>query len=280
MKHKGAIIILLTLICALGIAAAYKYFRFAEEDPAYCGLCHLTLEGYNSHNTSTHYSLTCQTCHSISTLEGNKLILARYVKGEKDIKQDHGRNEPWERCMQCHDSEAAQGSVTFRNSYGHARHVFMHKMDCSSCHTGQLHSMEVSSVKCRSCHDDKLVHGMGTVGLYCLDCHTFGDRSETMQTSAKCYKCHKDLKTSAIMKDLKCHDCHQPHTKLKLTSQDCLGSCHSSETKVGQHSLHMELGTMKCMDCHKPHSWEVTKKNARGLCDRCHKLKDPMTFIY
>jgi hypothetical protein len=24
----------------------------------------------------------------------------------------------------------------------------------------------------------------------------------------------------------------------------------------------------------------VTEKNAKGLCDRCHQLKDPVTFIY
>jgi len=280
MKHKGPIIILMALICVSGLAVAYKYFKFAKDDPSYCAICHLTQEGYNSHRISVHYTLTCQVCHSISTMEGNKLLLAHYVKGQKEIKQEHGRINPWASCMDCHNTHAAQGSVTFRSSYGHARHIFMHDIGCSACHSGQMHNMEVLSDKCRSCHADKLVHGMGTAGLYCLNCHTFSDSSETMQTSRKCFECHKKLKMNRIMTALECHECHKPHNKLKLTSQDCLGSCHSSETKVGQHSLHMKLGTLECTTCHRPHTWEVTKKNAPGLCDKCHKLKDPMTFIY
>lgn len=270
----------MSLICAVGVAAAYKYFKFVKEDPSYCSICHLTQEGYNSHQISPHYTLTCQTCHEMTTIEGNRLIMSHYIKGEQKIEQSHGRNNPWKKCMGCHNSHAAQGSVTFRSSYGHARHVFMHDMGCNSCHIGDMHKLNASSDKCRSCHADKLVHGMGTAGLYCLNCHTFTNSSEKMQTSKKCLTCHDSLKSGKIMSNMECHDCHLPHKKLKLTSNDCLGSCHSSETHVGQHSLHMTLGTLQCISCHRPHTWEITKKNAKGLCDRCHSLKDPMTFIY
>lgn len=279
-KNKNSIIILMVLICAAGIATAYKFYQFAQDDPSYCAMCHLTTEGYNSHESSVHYELKCQTCHIMSTIEGNKLIMAHYIKGEKSVEQSHGRKKPWEICIDCHNSHARQGSVTFRKSYGHARHVFMHDINCRACHSGQLHDLSVSAEKCRKCHTDKLVHGMGTAGLYCLNCHNFRENAKEMQPSTKCSKCHPNLKTSEIMSSLECHDCHKPHKKLQLKSSDCLGSCHSSETKVGQHSLHLKLGKLECIDCHRPHEWEVTKKNAKGLCDKCHKLKDPMTFIY
>lgn len=280
IKHKGGIIILMTLVCAVGVVVGVKYFKFAKEDPAYCAMCHRTKEGYTSHQKSPHYTLTCQTCHSMTSLEGNKMLLGYYVKGDKGTKQAHGRVRPWENCIACHDSDASQGSVTFKNSYGHARHVFMHDINCGSCHQGDMHVMEVDSAKCRKCHEDKLVHGMGTAGLKCLNCHSFADSSEKMQPSRQCSECHPDLRTGRVMSGLQCHDCHRPHNKLKLQNQDCLGNCHSSETRVGQHALHLKDDKLGCMDCHRPHAWEVTNKNAPGLCDRCHKIKDPKTFIY
>lgn len=281
IRHKNAIIILLALVCVIGAVVGYKYLKFTKENPTYCAICHLTQEGYNSHNTSAHYNIICQRCHSMTAMEGNKLIMARYVKGDKKVNQSHGSVRPWQSCVECHDSDVAQGSVTFRKSYGHARHVFMHNINCSSCHSGQLHSFQVTADKCNACHQDKLIHGMGTTGTYCLNCHTFtGSAERTMQPSEKCSKCHTDLKTSEIMKEMACHDCHKPHNKLKLNSIDCLSNCHSSETRVGQHAIHINLGTLECTDCHKPHSWEVTKKNAKGICDKCHRLKDPATFIY
>ena len=82
------------------------------------------------------------------------------------------------------------------------------------------------------------------------------------------------------MSSLKCFDCHHPHGKIKPSSQDCLKNCHGSEARVGQHNLHMKKAKLTCLDCHKAHTWIVDKKTAKGLCNRCHVLRDPATFIY
>lgn len=280
MNYRSAIIVLVLTLCALGLVTGLKYYKYMKQDPDFCSICHLTSEGYSSWQMSAHYELICQECHVMSVLEGNKLLLGYYVKGDRKVSQDHGRSAPWDTCIKCHNREAAQGSITFVNSYGHALHVFMKKINCNKCHSGRLHGLKVESSNCRQCHSDKLVHGMGTAGTDCLNCHNFLEKQENFVSSERCFSCHKDVPRSGIMSSMKCHDCHHPHTKLKIESKDCLGECHSSEVKVGQHRLHMEQAELECLNCHKPHSWEIKRTNAKGLCDRCHSFKDPITFIY
>jgi hypothetical protein len=65
-----------------------------------------------------------------------------------------------------------------------------------------------------------------------------------------------------------------------MESMDCLGACHDNEARVGQHGIHLEKTSLGCTDCHRPHTWVVGKNEAKGLCDRCHPLKNPLTFIY
>ena len=278
--NKTGIMALVLLLAVFGSFTGYKYYKFYQEDTGLCKLCHMTGEGYRSWEASKHYQFICQQCHVMSIMEGNKLLMGHYVQGQKETKQSHGRENPWKECLKCHDAEATQGSITFRSSYGHARHVFMNKIGCESCHSGKLHDMRVDATKCQKCHADKLVHGMGTTGTFCLNCHGFKEQGHKMTSSERCYKCHTAIPKKGIMSKVECHDCHHPHDALKFDSAKCLGACHSSETKVGQHKRHIEKSNLKCTDCHKPHGWEVTRSGGKGLCDKCHKYKDPATFIY
>ncbi len=280
MTYKSGIILLVLTLCAIGIATGWKYFTFIESNPDFCSMCHVTQESYLSLGKSSHFALTCQECHAMDVVEGNKLLLGFYVKGDKEIKQKHGRIAPWDTCIKCHNREASQGSITFRNSFGHARHVFMKNIQCNNCHEGKGHEMKVESANCRTCHADKLVHGMGTEGMACVSCHNFSSKEQNFITDEKCFNCHKNIPDAGVMASLFCHDCHHPHTKLRIESKDCLGSCHSSEAKVGQHDIHMKKALLECLDCHQPHEWVIEKENAKGLCDKCHKLKDPITFIF
>lgn len=282
IRHKLELFLIILLICVIGAIVAKRYHKFIQEDPAFCTLCHRTQEGFDSWEKSSHYMLTCQQCHTLDMLEGNKLLMGYYVKGDHTIKQNHGRIKPWENCAECHERDVNQGSLTFRESYGHAKHIFMHNTGCNQCHQGKMHQLNiVESEKCRVCHTDKLVHGMGTTGLYCLNCHSFRDSHKKMVSSERCYTCHSSLNQSPVMATLECYDCHHPHVRdEKIQSQDCLGSCHSSETRVGQHQLHLDRTELSCVDCHRPHVWRITQRGAKGLCDRCHALKDPGSFIF
>lgn len=277
---RKSILLFLFLVCAVGMVTGYRYFKFMKEDTAYCSVCHIMEEGYNSWQKSKHYLIICQECHSLNVIEGNKLLMTRYIKGAENVSQRHGRQAPWDRCVECHIIDTSQGAVTLRESYGHARHVFMEDIRCNRCHAGELHEFRVEHNRCQECHSDKLVHGMGTMGTYCLNCHTFKEESTALVSEERCFECHSDIPTEGVMSKIKCFECHHPHIKLKLESKDCLGECHGNETRVGQHGFHITQQSMECLDCHRPHQWVVGEKEAPGLCDKCHPLKDPQTFIY
>jgi hypothetical protein len=277
---KAGILILVLLLCIVGFVSGYRYYQYIDKDPAYCRTCHLMEEGYRSWRLSQHSHIVCQKCHYMSIIEGNRLLIA-YVSGSGESPpQAHGRKTPWEECLRCHTQEASQGSVTLRKSYGHARHVFMENIACNTCHGGEGHSFTVDQIRCQKCHSDKLVHGMGMAGTYCLNCHSYGEKRPGLTGPERCIECHKKIPSSVPMAKLRCYDCHSPHDKLKMESKDCLSACHGNETRVGQHGLHEKKTSLGCLDCHKPHTWKIGKAEAKGLCDRCHPFRPPESFIY
>jgi len=280
MKGKGGILILVLLICALAAISGKRYYDYTQKDPDFCSLCHLMQEGHRSWSTSRHNQILCQHCHEISLLEENRLLVAFVAGNATHVSQTHGRLRPWDGCVKCHLQDAAQGSLTLRVSYGHARHVFMRNLSCRECHAGASHSFKPDQSRCQKCHSDKTVHGMGTAGLYCLTCHGFGENAKKLVTSSKCFECHGDVPRKGVMSHLECFECHHPHQRMKMESKDCLGSCHGNEVKAGLHGKHLDRVKMECMACHKPHTWVIGKQAAKGLCDRCHTLKNPGSFVY
>lgn len=280
-ENQKTIVLLLLLITVIGGIVGARYYKYTKEDPQYCTTCHMMQEAFKTWEKSKHRDFPCQKCHVMSLLEQNKMLISYVVKGTAGgTSQTHGRISPWNACRSCHMSDVAQGSVTLDSSYGHAKHVFMQKINCSKCHTGTLHLFRPNEQACSECHKDKVIHGMGMEGMSCLKCHSYSEKAPKMINTARCISCHKDIPSKGVMASFKCFDCHKPHGKIKLTSQDCLKNCHGSEAKVGQHNLHMTKAKLDCLDCHKAHVWVVGKKEAAHLCNRCHGLKDPSTFIY
>lgn len=268
------------MLSVTGAIVGYRNYRHTRDDPEFCISCHMMQEALKTWQMSKHRDFTCQKCHVMSLLEQNRMLIAFVVKGIKRTHQTHGRISPWNACKECHLSEVAQGSVTLSNSYGHARHVFMQQINCSRCHTGNLHAFTPNEQACPGCHADKVIHGMGMEGLSCLKCHSFGEKTPRMISSERCLRCHKNIPSKGPMSSLKCFDCHYPHSKIKLSSQDCLKTCHGNEARVGQHNIHMKKTRLNCLDCHKAHTWSIGRKEAKNLCNRCHPIKDPETFIY
>jgi hypothetical protein len=239
-------------------------------------------ESFRSWELSAHRDIICQHCHRMSMLEQNKLLITYVMTGYTQPQEEtHGRVEPWKSCRECHMQEARQGSVTMRKSHGHARHVFMESIDCLECHDTDLHNFGPDEEACKNCHEDRLVHGLGMEGLACLNCHSYAEETQDIVSDRKCLGCHKEIPREALpMSRMHCFECHKPHAKIKLTSDDCMGNCHGGEARVGQHGLHMERTELQCLDCHKAHDWRVGKAEAPNLCNRCHRIKDPNTFIY
>jgi hypothetical protein len=279
-ENQKSIVILLLLIAITGAFVGYRNYKHTKEDPEFCTSCHMMQEAFRTWQMGKHRDFTCQKCHAMSLLEQNQMLVAYVLQGTKSPSQKHGRISPWDACRQCHLSEVAQGSVTLSSSYGHAKHVFMQKINCSRCHTGKLHAFTPNEQACSGCHKDKIIHGMGMEGLSCLKCHSYSEKAPKMISTDRCIKCHRDLPSKGTMSSLKCFDCHHPHGKIKPSSQDCLKTCHGNEARVGQHNLHLTKANLNCLDCHKAHVWTIGKNEAKTLCNRCHKLKDPATFIY
>jgi hypothetical protein len=280
-ENRTAILLLLLVVAVTGAIAGFRYYRYTQTDPQFCASCHMMQESYRSWEQSSHRDVICQQCHKLTLLEQNRLFLTYVARGyTAPQEQKHGRVAPWEACKDCHIRDVKQGSVSLRSSFGHARHVFMENIGCMKCHSEKLHSFQPDEKACITCHQDKLVHGLGMEGLSCLKCHSYEEKAPKMVSPRRCRECHKTIPTTGPMSELTCFQCHKPHGEIKIKSADCMGNCHGNEARVGQHGLHLNKTSLNCLDCHKAHAWVVGKEQARGLCDRCHKLRDPATFIY
>ncbi len=281
LEHlKGFILALIAVISVLGAVVGYKYYRHTQDDPEFCMSCHIMKEAFIEWERGKHRDVVCQKCHQLSILEQNQLLVAYVVKGnQKQFSQTHGREKPWKTCKKCHMDEVYQGSLTLNKSYGHARHVFIQRINCQICHRINVHNFHPNEDACRKCHQDKGVHGAGMEAFSCLKCHSFSEKTPSMIPKDRCIKCHEGVSQKGPMSNLLCHQCHKPHGNIKPRSEDCLGICHGNETKVKQHGLHMKKG-LACIDCHKPHTWVVGQAEARTICTRCHPYKDPRRFIY
>jgi len=277
---KGLLLALVLIVAILGAVVGYRYYRYTQDDPQYCASCHLMKEAFTEWYKGKHRDIICQTCHQLSILEQNQLLVAYVVKGDKKpFSQTHGRVKPWKGCKKCHMDEASQGSRTLTQSYGHARHVFMQRIDCKVCHEGKVHSFTPNEIACQDCHKDKGVHGIGMEAFSCLRCHSYSEKAPSMIPIDRCIKCHVSAAQKGPMSNLLCHQCHKPHGKIKPTSEMCAGECHANESSVGQHGFHIKKG-LRCLDCHRAHLWIVSKDRSKILCNKCHPYKDPMLFIY
>jgi hypothetical protein len=121
---KPLVIILILIVVTMGMINGYKYFQFAKSDPRFCELCHIMKEPYKSWQVSSHNKIACQECHATTLIEQNSLLLSYVVSGtKKETSQKHGRIAPWNSCRSCHPGEAEYGTISMRQSYGHARPV-------------------------------------------------------------------------------------------------------------------------------------------------------------
>lgn len=277
---KGFALVLIVIVAILGVLLGYKYYRYIQDAPEFCMSCHIMKEAFTEWYEGKHRSIICQKCHQLSILEQNQLLVAYIARGNsKQFSQTHGREKPWDACKECHMNEATQGFLTLNKSYGHAKHVFIQRINCKTCHKSSLHNFQPNENACKECHKDKGVHGLGMEAFSCLRCHSYSEKTPSMVPKDKCVKCHANIPRTSPMSGLLCHQCHKPHGEIIPKSSTCVSECHQNETAVGQHELHMKKG-LNCLDCHKPHTWIVGQDRAKILCNRCHLYKEPKRFIF
>jgi cytochrome c nitrite reductase small subunit len=154
-ENLTAIVLLLLLILITGSLVGYRHYQYTREDPDFCKTCHIMQKAFTTWQMSRHRDVNCQECHKMSLLEQNRMLIAFVVQGaSKSTKQKHGRIAPWQACSTCHLPEVENGALMLRNSNGHARHMFLLKIDCRKCHAGTLHDFKPNKHACPQCHGE------------------------------------------------------------------------------------------------------------------------------
>ncbi|MCX8031303.1 MAG: NapC/NirT family cytochrome c [Thermodesulfovibrionales bacterium] len=276
--HHNLKSLLIALTILFIFVYGYRYYEYTQNDPDFCTSCHLVREVYIDWQKSVHSSVICQKCHEIGIIEQNRKLISFVAKGEDPISLTHGRQRPWLKCIDCHQSTVFQGSVSPDKSFGHAKHALKEKIECKQCHYNERHNLPYDITSCDKCHHNKEVHGISVKEFSCVNCHPFLRRHPVMTPPDKCTKCHHEIPKKNSKSKLSCHYCHKPHKREKVTNLECL-FCHKTEANLGQHGTHHKKG-IECMHCHKPHKWNIEAKEKNKLCSECHNFKDPKTFIY
>ncbi len=133
-RDKAILVSLMLIISVLGIVLAVRYYNYIQKNPEFCNSCHLMEEAYTAWKLSGHRNMVCQECHQLGMIEQNRLLVKFVFTTDRKTPEPHGNETPWKTCTTCHWDEAAQGSLTVNKSTGHARHVFMEKLQCKDCH--------------------------------------------------------------------------------------------------------------------------------------------------
>lgn len=288
LRAKIAILVLVGIIAIGSSVGAFYFYDFTQHNPKACVMCHLMQPAYDSWSVSAHKEVTCHECHRASILEQNRLLLMAVFKRPTSVPPRHGKViVPPTICIECH-WEGDPKIKKINKSYGHAKHVFIEQIQCTRCHSKEVHKFMPGERFCLECHKGKVVHGLGMEGLACLDCHIYkadsksGESRDLRPTRAKCLECHKTSKKVSFPKDgamqFNCYQCHKPHVTVRPDWGHCL-DCHKVIPDVGKHGIHIKVIGMQCKECHKPHLWRVTEESAKKDCTKCHEYKEPLTFI-
>lgn len=257
-RDKFIIVTLMLIISVLGIVLAARYYNYIQKNPEFCNSCHLMEDAYKAWKQSGHSTMVCQDCHNLSMIEQNRLLVKFVFSTERKSPEPHGIETPWKTCTKCHWDEAAQGSITVKKSTGHARHVFVEKLQCKDCHIRTVHNFRPDKHACLRCHKDWKIHGIGMEEVPCMVCHPFSSKKQDqfIPDRERCLTCHRKTARGGFpdkvpMARLNCYECHKPHTRIEPTDEDCL-RCHTQEV-LAHKPVHKS--TAKCISCHHPHRW-------------------------
>ncbi|TAL24570.1 MAG: hypothetical protein EPN94_07055, partial [Nitrospirae bacterium] len=164
-RRAKIIIALFSLLFLVGIALiGYKINDYFENNPNACLMCHVHDEANKAWARSHHKDVNCHECHH-STKKEQVIQMYRFaVLGQKTVSPRHGKIiVPWKLCIECHweRNESYPTAPLVNRSRYHAKHVFIEKIECSSCHGYITHKFDTEERFCFKCHQDKEVHGTG-----------------------------------------------------------------------------------------------------------------------
>jgi hypothetical protein len=280
---------ILAIILVIAGAASYTASR-----PAVCGSCHVMRQAVDGWASSTHFDVTCLSCHKktavlaipILNLEETRMT-ANSLTGKYQLPISSAVDN--EACLGCHSDIKHGVQTKFQTMMSHAE-VMQAGISCLECHDNISHTtgerIGISMMeKCSSCHNDEIASSR------CQTCHLSNvwlgmkpaERSSIVHDSSwpkthgsrnlyMCKNCHSDKDCT------RCHATTVPHPEgwpyihgqeAKKSPDDC-NICH--------------VNGMFCKNCHNiqmphPTGWlalhnmsvEVT---GQEICKTCHPVRD------
>ena len=87
-RHFVALVVLMFVVSAAGIAIGVKYTRYIRKDPEYCNSCHLMKGVFSEWASSDHKSVACQECHKLTVFEQDALLIKHILYGKTKYRTE------------------------------------------------------------------------------------------------------------------------------------------------------------------------------------------------
>lgn len=264
MSKLAITLLVLGIVLSVGIGyGSYRLYDYVENDPAFCGSCHLMQQAWKTWQMGSHKHLTCHTCHQQDIIDRARIVW-HWATRQYTSVPPHTRL-PQRVCETCHMRQGSP-SIQTLDTVGHTIHVGRVGLTCLACHAPSLHAVQPRVKDCQQCHTAAHMNLGGMVALHCTVCHNFLARDKEEEAiipqRQACLACHTTMQIKAetfpagAPMAFACANCHKPHVQPAVRFQDCLG-CHASVLEDRAHFEHRAL--TDCVRCHLPHNWKATE---------------------
>lgn len=268
MSRPRQILLGVLVLIVIGFSlGGYRVYDYVENDPTFCGSCHIMEPAWRTWNEGSHNGVNCHVCHR-QGIEDRTRIVWRWATSNIEKVSPHTQLAR-QVCESCHLNDKVNWPQISKTA-GHEIHVLRADLPCLSCHLPSLHAVKPKAEDCVKCHAQARVNIGGMSGFHCTACHQFLVPIEVGLEPKRllCLNCHAGIHLKGETFPAKapmqyeCAACHKPHTQPILRFSDCLG-CHP---QVAEDRRHFERKALtQCVTCHRPHSWKAQKATlARG----------------
>lgn len=254
----------------------------------------------------THAKVKCASCHKDPLFK--KTLSTSCVDCHR--KDDSHNRRFGSKCNNCHrDKSWSDIRFSHDKDTKFVLNGLHKKVDCLSCHPGELYGQELAQdcltchvnddvhhgqqgKQCQRCHDEQgwgknvvFSHGVTRfplIGLHdavpCEECHLQGTFKDS---PTDCLSCHEGEDTHEGSLTGKCESCHNPNgwnfwrfdhdqqTDYKLEGKHKGLACNSCHTKPVEEKIEMAT---KCVSCHEQD--DVHDNRFGRHCERCHITED------
>ncbi len=260
-RHRQILLSVLVLVVIGFGFGSYRFYDYVENDPSFCGSCHIMGTAWKTWSESSHKNINCHVCHRQGIEERAKVVWSWATSNIEKVPPHTHLDRTV--CESCHLNDKVKWPQISKTA-GHEIHAIRANLQCLACHLPSLHAFKPKSEDCVKCHNQARTNIGGMAGLHCTTCHQFlvSTAAGLEPKRELCLNCHKGMQfkgetfpASAPMQ-FECATCHKPHTKPILNFSDCLG-CHP---QIAEDRKHFERKALtKCVTCHRPHSWKVQR---------------------